>query len=150
MKKKLLLLAVAVLFVSFFISAGLFADSTPQDIINMESKAYTEHKKGICEFPHKKHAEDLKLECGTCHHDDKGAALELKAGDDVQKCIECHNKPGEKPKGKDAPKLTPKQKREYHADMMHAQCKGCHKDYNKENKTKAAPATCKGCHPKTN
>ena len=139
MKKKLLLLASALFFVSFFISIGLFAGSTASDVIKMENKAYTEHKKGICEFPHKKHAGELKLECGQCHHDDKGAALELKEGDDVQACIDCHKKPGEKPKGKDAPQLTPEQELEYHAEAMHDKCKDCQKEHNKANKTRAAP-----------
>ncbi len=148
MKKKLSLLAGALFFVSFFISAGLFAGSTVEDAIKMENKAYTEHKKSICEFQHKKHAEERDLKCGDCHHDDKGASLDLKMGDDVQNCIACHNKPGEKPKGKNAPKLTPAEKLQYHAEAMHAKCKKCHKVYNKKNSTKAAPTTCTGCHPK--
>ena len=145
MKKKLLLLAGAVCFVSLFISAGLFAGSTAPDVIKMKDKAYGDdgHTKGICEFQHKKHAKERDLKCGDCHHDDKGVALELKEGDNVKLCIECHKKPGEKPKG-EAEKL------EYHAEAMHGKCKKCHKTYNKKNNTKAAPTTCSGCHPKAN
>ena len=73
--------------------------------------------------------------------------------DDVQSCIECHKKP-EYIKGKKAKGLSKKQKREYHANAIHDNCKGCHKKFNKEKGLKskdkgAAPTTCKSCHPKT-
>ena len=59
-----------------------------------------------------------------------------------------HKKPGEAPKGKDAPKLTKEQKREYHAEALHDNCEGCHKEFNKKYKPKKAPVTCNDCHPK--
>ena len=34
------------------------------------------------------------------------------------------------------------------AEAIHANCISCHKDYNKKNKTKAAPQSCTKCHPK--
>ena len=37
---------------------------------------------------------------------------------------------------------------EYHAEALHENCISCHKDYNKKNKTKAAPQSCTKCHPK--
>jgi len=64
----------------------------------------------------------------------------------VKGCIECHKKPGEAPKGKDAPKLDKKAKMEYFVEALHENCRGCHKAYNKEFKTKAAPTTCAKCH----
>ena len=72
-------------------------------------------------------------------------------GDDVQKCIECHKTPGEAPKGKKAKKkLSKKEKiKEFHAEALHANCKGCHKAFNKKYKPKKAPTTCAKCHPKT-
>ncbi len=61
----------------------------------MDNKAYSEHTKSISTFSHKKHNEEYKIGCGECHHDAKGKPLnDLKLGDDVQGCIECHKIPG--------------------------------------------------------
>ena len=124
-------------------------ESSAIDVITMKNPAYAKHKKGIVLFTHKKHIEEYKAGCGECHHDDKGKPLNhLKTGDNVQNCIECHKIPSERPKGKDAPKLTKKQRLDYHAEAIHYNCKDCHKKFNKKNKTKKAPTTCKKCHPK--
>ncbi len=148
MKKSFMIITAVVGCAVFFVVAGLYAGTAVQDVIKMENKAYTEHKKSIVEFTHKKHTEEYKATCGECHHNDKGEALkELKAGDDVKNCIECHKTPGEKPKGKDAPKLSKKEELQYHAEAIHENCKGCHKEFNKKNNTKAAPESCNKCHP---
>jgi cytochrome c553 len=148
MNKRFFILAMAAVVATLFVAAGIYAGTEVPDVIKMESKAY-KHKKGIVEFTHKKHTAEYGAKCGECHHDDKGKPLtELKEGDDVQKCIECHSKPGEKPKGKDAPRLSDKEAREYHAEALHDNCKGCHREHNKKNKTRAAPTTCSKCHPK--
>lgn len=147
-KKSLLLIAVIVAISTLFLAGSILAGTKAPDTIKMENPAY-KHKKGIVEFTHHKHIAEHKISCGDCHHDDKGKPLaSLKDGDDVKGCFECHNKPGEKPKGKDAPKLSKKEALQYHAEALHENCKGCHKDYNKKNKTKAAPTTCSKCHPK--
>jgi len=130
-----------------FVGTAIQADDFP-DMITMQ--ADYEHKKGIIDFSHGKHFEEYKIGCGECHHNDKGEPLnDLKEGDPVQSCFECHKTPGERPKGKDAPKLSKKERLEYHAEALHYNCIDCHKDYNRKNKTKAAPQTCKKCHPKT-
>lgn len=148
-KKSLLLAGVVVAISVFFIAGGIIAGTTVDDVIKMQSEGYEKHTKSISEFTHKKHIEDYKITCGECHHDDKGQPLaDLKEGDDVQKCIECHKIPGEKPKGKDAPKLTKQEELQYHAEAIHMNCRDCHRAYNKEHETKAAPTTCTGCHPK--
>ena len=113
------------------------------DEIMMENPAYAKHKKGIVKFTHKAHIEDYQIACGECHHDSKGKPLTLKMGDPVQNCIACHSKPSRKKKG-----AKGKEKLEYHAEALHMNCIGCHKAYNKENGTKAAPAGCGKCHPK--
>lgn len=147
-RSKLLIIfviAVTALFTAGIINAG----NTVSDVIKMENPAYTKHKKSIMMFSHKKHIEDYKAGCGECHHDENNKPLDnLKLGDDVQNCIECHKIPGERPKGKGAPKLKKKERLAYHAEAIHYNCKGCHKKYNRKNKTKAAPTTCKKCHPK--
>ncbi|MCD6271309.1 MAG: cytochrome c3 family protein [Deltaproteobacteria bacterium] len=142
-------IAVAVL----FMVPCLYAGTEAPDVIKMEHKAYAKHKKGIVEFTHKKHVEEYKATCGECHHDKDGKPLEnLKAGDEVKPCMECHKKAGYI-KGKKAKGLSKEQKLEYHANAMHDNCKPCHKKFNKKNGLKskdkgAAPTTCKACHPK--
>ncbi len=140
-----------------FLAAGIHAGTDVPDVVKMDTPGYSEHTKGIVEFHHKKHSEEYakkapdfyKNGCGECHHDADNKPLKnLKAGDNVQRCIECHKKPGEKPKGKGAPKLSKSQELEYHAEALHENCRECHKSYNKANKTKAAPTTCTKCHPK--
>jgi len=127
--------------------------SKVDNIIKMEDKAYKKHKKGIVEFTHKKHIEEYKISCGKCHHDKNGNSREiLKASDKVQRCIVCHKK-AKYIKGKSAKGLSPEEKREYHANAIHDNCKGCHKIFNKNKGLKskdkgAAPITCKGCHSK--
>jgi hypothetical protein len=142
---------------TLFLAAGLYAASTVPDVIPMENPAY-EHTKGIVQFSHAKHAGEYGAGCGDCHHDADGKPLtDLKEGDEVQGCIECHKKPGEVPtdikKKWREEKLSRKEKKskelEYHAEALHENCKGCHRDYNKKNKTKDAPTACTGCHPKT-
>ena len=116
------------------------------DVIEM--KADYPHKKSIVSFTHTKHIKDYKIACGECHHDDQGKPLaDLKEGDAVKKCFDCHNKPGEI-KGKAAKGLSDKEKRAYHANAVHDNCVDCHKKFNKEKGEKVAPQTCKDCHPK--
>jgi hypothetical protein len=128
-------------------------------IIIMNNKAYAKHTKGIQTFTHMKHAKEYVEKhpelytngCGACHHDKDNKPLRnLKEGDDVQNCIECHKKTGYI-KAKEAKGLTKEQKREYHANAIHDNCKGCHKEFNKKMNLKAkdegaAPVTCKTCH----
>jgi len=156
MYKKHLLTTIILGIATLFITAGIYAKAVP-DVIDLNDPAYKEHKKGVVHFEHKKHQDDYakqypefyKNGCGECHHDkDNKPLTELKEGDDVQKCIECHKKPSERPKGKDAPKLKKKERLEYHAEALHYNCKGCHKKFNKKYKPKKAPTTCAKCHPK--
>ncbi len=153
MREKYFFIA-ALISVSLFASGGTYAGTEVSDIIKMENKAYEVHKRAVMTFSHKMHADDYKVGCGECHHDDEGMPLDnLKIGDDVQNCIECHKIPSERPKGKGAPKLTKKERLNYHAEAIHYNCVGCHKKFNKEKGLKpqskeAAPVRCKQCHPK--
>ena len=126
-------------------------ESSLIDVITMEDPAYQKHKKGIVLFTHKKHVEEYKIDCGKCHHDKDGVPLiDLKENDKVDTCISCHTKLGQAPRPKDKKKLSLKEKLEYHAEAVHENCIKCHKEYNKENDTKAAPSSCSKCHPKRN
>ncbi len=150
MKNRAILLKAMILSVAVIFTAGaIYAAATVSDVIKLDEKSYP-HKKGIIEFSHKKHSTDYKAGCGDCHHDSDNKPLNnLKDGDSVQKCVECHKKPGEI-KGKKAKGLSKQQKREYHANALHDNCKGCHKASNKKTGTKNAPTTCAKCHPKIN
>ena len=155
-KKRLAVWIVAGIAV-LFIASAIYAGTEVPDVIKMENPAYKERKRGIVEFTHKKHMEEYAEKdpdlfengCGVCHHDDNGKPLkDLKIGDDVQTCIECHKKPAERPKGRNAPKLSKEERLEYHAEALHYNCRGCHRQFNRKHNTKAAPTTCAKCHPK--
>jgi hypothetical protein len=162
MNKKLLI-GVVVGCAALFVAAGIYAKTAPE-VIKLEDPAYKEHKKGVVEFTHGKHQKDYakdypdlyKRGCGECHHDKDNKPLSnLKEGDPVQKCIECHKKPGEVPKDlkkkwrEQKVKKAEKKKMEleYHAEALHDNCKGCHRAFNKKYKPKKAPTTCSKCHP---
>ncbi len=137
-----------IILAALFLTTSLYAGKTVQDNIRMENKAYKKHKRSIQVFTHKKHIEEYKIGCGECHHDENNKKLDnLKMGDEVQNCIECHTKPGYI-KGKKAKGLSAAEKRQYHANAIHDNCKGCHKEFNKANKGKKTPTSCKACHPK--
>lgn len=163
--KKSILFAMAILGVALlFASTAIYAGTKVPDVVKMEKDAYKEHTKGIVEFTHKKHAEDYakkhpdlyKDGCGACHHDKDGKPLKnLKAGDDVKDCIACHKKPGEMPRDEKKALRAKKASREevkkaeleYHAEAIHENCKGCHREFKKKTKSRAAPTTCSQCHP---
>ena len=160
-KKKIFLIVIFVTTTFLLAYDGLNAGIEVKDKIKMDNPAYEEHKKGINIFTHKKHATEyqennpdlFKNGCGECHHDDENEPLnDLKEGDEVQNCIECHQEPAYM-RGKEARGMTKDQKLEYHANAIHYNCKGCHKLYNNKMHLKsrdegAAPRTCKQCHPK--
>ena len=132
--------------IGFFAVAGIYAGTT----MPTETKLYApyDHDKDVIAFTHAKHVNEHKIACGECHHDDKGnPRTDLKEGDEVKRCFDCHNKPGEI-KGKKAKGLSKEELLAYHANAVHENCVGCHKDYNRKNKTKAAPYKCTDCHPK--
>jgi hypothetical protein len=164
MRKRNWLIAMGIVIVTFLIAGGVYASKENaskefKDVIKLENKAFGKHTKGIVTFDHKKHAEEYakkhpdlyKNGCGECHHDKDGKPLtKLKKGDEVQSCIACHKKPGYI-KGKKARGLSKKQKREYLANAMHDNCRGCHRKFNKKMKLHskdkgAAPTSCKQCH----
>jgi Class III cytochrome C family len=150
MNKRSLLIIAIVGIASMFLATAIYAGTTVADVVNMENKAYTKHKKSIVQFSHKKHNEEYKAGCGECHHDADNKPLnDLKMGDEVQNCIECHTKAGRSPKAKKGEaKLSKKEKMAYHAEAIHVNCKDCHKKANKASGTKAAPTSCAKCHPK--
>ena len=139
------------------LAVGLaFAGTEFADVIQMENKqAYDQHKQGIVTFTHKKHVEEYKIGCGDCHHDKDGKPLtNLKVGDEVQSCLECHAKGQADKKALQAmaPADRKKEELKYHFGAIHENCQGCHEKFNIEkagDKRKGpAPVSCTQCHPK--
>ena len=144
------LAVVIIAMAMLFFSVAIYAGTKVEDVIKMENPAYKTRQYKTVTFTHKKHVEEYKISCGECHHDENNKPLDLKEGDEVQKCIECHKIP-EYVTGKSAKGLTKEQKHEYHANAVMDNCRDCHRKFNKEKgyKTKdekAAPTTCKKCH----
>ena len=121
--------------------------NTVADVIEMKNTAaFPTHLRGIVMFGHKKHIalppDGYGLACGECHHDKDGRPLDLKAGDFVQGCMTCHEKPDKpkKPAG-----ISPEQWRtmelEYYYGAIHGNCIDCHKAGG------AGPVKCNECHP---
>lgn len=146
-------------------SASFYAGTKVEDVIKLDDKAYKKHKYAIVIFSHKKHQDDyakkypefFKNGCGECHHekvDDthNKPLVNLKEGDDVKPCIECHQK-AEYGTGKEVKGLSEVEKREFHANALHDNCKDCHIEYDKKYKLKSksegyAPTACAQCHKK--
>lgn len=151
MNKRLLTLLLAAGIAGIFFVTGVHAGTDVSDTIKMDYNNYKKRKKAppkfkIIEFTHKKHNEEYKLSCGDCHHDKDNKPLDLKAGDDVQKCVECHTKLSkDKKKKKDIMVLE---------NAMHGNCVTCHKAINKKAGDARgikgpAPASCGKCHIST-
>ena len=120
MKKGIFSLGILACFVfSVLMVSGVFA---AKDVITFDASM------GKVTFPHKKHAETLKIDCLKCHHTWKKGETSGKL------CLECHKAKAE---GK---ALTAK-------DAFHKDCKGCHDDAKKANKP-AGPTGCTQCHVK--
>jgi len=151
MNKRLLTLLLAAGIAVTFVATGLHAATEVSDTIKMDYNNYKKRKKAppkfkFVEFSHKKHNEEYKLSCGECHHDKDHKPLDLKAGDDVQKCVECHTKLAKDKKNKKDPMVL--------ENAMHGNCVTCHKAVNKKagdpkGMKGAAPASCGKCHIST-
>jgi hypothetical protein len=154
-KKNLLAFGIIGIAAMIF-TAGVYAATVAPEVIQLDTKAYSKNTKGPVSFKHLKHQKDYKkkhpefyrVSCGECHHDQNHKPRKnLKVGQAVKKCIECHKKPAYI-KGKRAKALSKKQILKYHANALHENCKGCHKKVNKKTRKKTAPTTCKACHGK--
>lgn len=145
-KKMLFLLLVASMCTVFTVSA-IHAGANPPDEIILDTPGIKGDKYFEAKFTHKKHS-DLGYKCSECHHDDKGKAIEgLKAGDAVQKCIECHSNLS---MGKEDKKKKDSYYFAFHGKGQES-CKGCHRAYNTKKKLKKgmegyAPNGCNDCH----
>lgn len=117
-------------------------------VIEMKNEAaVSQHRMGIVRFDHEKHYRDKPeghgIGCGECHHDAAGIPLaELKPGDSVQNCLECHAKKDRPKKPQDISDADWLAMRlEYYVEAMHDNCIKCH---NKQG----GPVKCADCHPR--
>jgi nitrate/TMAO reductase-like tetraheme cytochrome c subunit len=150
MNKRLITLLLAAGIAVIFIATGLQAGTDVKDTITMKTDGYKKHKKAppkykLVQFTHAKHSVDYKISCGECHHDKDGKALDLKVGDDVQGCGECHNKFKKDKKNKKDIMV--------HENALHANCINCHKEINikagdPKGRKGPAPVSCGKCHIK--
>ena len=162
MHRKRFLFTMLLMVGPLLLSIGAVAGKDVKDTIAFNNAAYDKHIEAVVVFDHKKHSTEYfddypelyGSSCGECHHDkDNQALVDLKAGDEVESCLSCHKKP-EYIKGRAAKGLSKEQRREYHANALHDNCKGCHKPYNKKRRLKPgkdgyAPQTCVTCHDKS-
>jgi hypothetical protein len=119
MKKSLIVMGMVAGFVlSVMMATGVFA----KDVVEF-TPSY-----GKVSFTHKKHSETLKIDCLKCHHTWKKGETSGKM------CKDCHKAKAE---GKT---LALK-------DAFHKDCKGCHDEAKKANKS-AGPTGCTQCHVK--
>ncbi len=153
MKGKMLLFLLAAGIAAVFAATGLQAGTEVEDTFEIITPGYDDatRKKGPPQFKpvtftHKKHTEDYNISCGDCHHDETGTPLtDLKMGDDVQPCHECHNI-FEKDKDNRDDIMV-------HENAMHENCRECHKQVNidagdPKGRKGPAPTSCNDCHEK--
>ena len=133
---------VACSFVALFALVGsvscFAADPGPADI-TIEGDA---KKPKPAVFPHKAHQD--KLSCGDCHHgmDADGKQVPYTDGQEIGKCVDCHNT--EKLAGKTKGKL----KLDTFKGAAHGNCLECHKAIAKKDESKKALKKCSTCHKK--
>lgn len=148
MSKKKTCLATIFCMSLFVFMFPAFAGTEVKDTFEIETREIKNRKKGppkfkLVTFTHKKHAKDYNISCGTCHHDKEKKPLDLKPGDDVQRCVECHTKlKKDKKNKKDIMVLE---------NAMHGNCITCHKATNiksgdPKGRKGPAPASCGKCH----
>ena len=146
MNKKLLTLLLAAGISVLFLANGLYAGTKFYGEIRIDYNKYPERyfklsKRNYVEFPHSLHVMDFELSCEQCHH------VDLKLGDEVQPCAECHIE------------LTPTKKNRKSIMLLrnayHASCIECHKTFNTEAgdprglDESAPPTSCSECHIRT-
>ncbi len=146
MNKNLLTLLLAAGISVLFLANGLYAGTKFYGEITIDYNKYPERyfklsKRNYVEFPHALHVMDFELSCEQCHH------LDLKMGDEVQPCADCHIE------------LTPTKKNRKSIILLrnayHATCIDCHKEFNKKAgdprgfDESAPPTSCSECHIRT-
>ncbi len=105
---------------AFLAALIVFAREAPEECMLDKVK----DKLPPVQFKHKKHAEEIKVECAACHH---------KEPENASSCYSCHKKEkeGDAIKAKEA---------------FHKLCLECHKE--EKDKDTSPPVKCMECHKK--
>lgn len=151
MNKKLLTLLLAVGISIAFAGTALYAETEFSYEITMDynpyvTRKYTPPDWEVYVFTHETHYLDYEISCGECHHDEEGKPLDdLKEGDSVQQCVECHTELEKTKKNQRSIILL--------ENAIHGNCKICHKKINIEDgdptgRKGPGPVGCKDCHIK--
>ena len=139
MRNRFLALFIPVVAGLLFLAVGILsANDVPEpDEVLIQNLGYKKDRKGPVLLTHKKHIVDYKIACTECHHDYQDGKNVWKDEDPVKKCSACHDPL--KKQGK-VMKLN---------SAYHRNCKTCHKEICKADKTKHAPyKKCTKCHQK--
>ncbi len=151
MNKKLLALLLAVGISITFTVTALYAETEFPSEITMDynpyvKRKYTPPKWEVYVFTHEIHYLDYEISCGECHHDKEGKPLDdLKEGDSVQQCVECHTELEKTKENRRSIILL--------ENAIHENCKICHQKINIEDgdpkgRKGPGPVGCKRCHVK--
>ncbi len=115
-------------------SSILAAQAKPPDVTIL-----TGNPMGGVRFEHKKHAEERKIACVTCHHASKPEKA-MKA--EQQKCTDCHTKVAAAP-------MKTKLQAAFHDPLFKkGTCPDCH--IKQAAAGKKSPTKCVECHKKEN
>jgi len=140
MRKRFLTLFIAVFTGLLFLAVGILSANVvtpPPDEVLIQNLGYKKDKKGPVLLTHKRHVDTYNVTCTDCHHDYKDGKNMWNEGMPVKKCSACHDPL--KKQGK-VMKLN---------SSYHRNCKSCHKEICKTDKSKHAPyKKCTKCHQK--
>lgn len=151
MGNKILFLFLSCVIVTMVSAGSLFAGTEVADELVMDYNKYTQRKYEppqyeVFVFTHKKHNVDYDISCGDCHHDKEGNPLnDLKMGDNVQNCVECHTELQKTKENRKSILLL--------ENAIHENCVVCHKATNikagdPKGRKGPAPVACTACHVK--
>jgi len=130
---------ILVVLASFFVFLGLgvlVANEMP-DFVKIDQDVYKTNRRGPVSFEHERHVFDYEIACKKCHHDYEDGENVWEEGDSVNKCVSCHD-PLKNEGDIKSLRLA-----------FHKNCKGCHRDLQRQGLSDTAPSTkCRGCHEK--
>ena len=132
--KKGLLLIVILACAGLFLTSGVLIAADIPDTIVIDGKSYTKDIKGPVIFNHGKHSKEYGAVCTDCHHNIVDGKNVWKEGDEVKKCIDCHD-----PAKKEGNVL--KLMMAYHKN-----CQDCHTEKSKEGIKTPNKTKCVECH----
>ena len=118
----------------FLFGGKIIAQDAPDDM-TIDNQGYKRDRKPPVEFTHLNHAEDYEIACTECHHEYEEGKNVWEEGNEVKKCVSCHNLSKSEGNIKKA------------SIAFHRNCKGCHRELAKTGVSEDAPyKQCTSCH----